>query len=789
MTEAITDLTLDGFVIERLIGSGAMGRVYLARQERPQRQVAIKLLARSDAETIGRFRREAELLARLEHPNIARIYATGEATIQGVTTPWIAMEYVDGRDLRQHCAETLPADPARRSEAVLALMRDISLGVQAAHAKGVIHRDLKPANIHVTTDGTPKILDFGLAQLLGDEAMTAMTRDGEILGTVPYMSWEQLTGDAQRIDGRSDLYSLGAITYELIAGEPPYPGLSSTTLVGAVERLSREAPRALRRVTPAVPRDVDTLVMKALSREPEQRYATVGDYAAEIDRFLHHQPVLARPPSALYLAKLFVMRHRALSASLLLALASLLVATAVSVHYSIETRAALEQSQARLAERVAVADFLTAMIEHADPSNLTGGDISIKAAVQQAATRLMERDAPLDPHTEARLHVVLVRLYSIIGDLDRAATHIAAARHAMEAFEAPNQELRQDLAIAQAAHLVNSEQFDAVQAHVDGSSPTVDGPTAHALANYAALAQAHLQNFSTAITQFEQLIDARDTVSAKQTVEDHWGLVLTLRASGQPAAFKAAIDEAIRFASTHLGERAWETERLRSEHALGLMQFSDPDAEAVAAANLQRAEARFGQHNPNTVAALNTLVQVMIGQRRFREALPLAQRNYQSAVALLPADHSKTIYARSTLAWVLEENGRVQDAESHYRSLVELTQATFGPDTYLSMEMRNGLGMNLMAQDQAEAAIREFAAITERAVDIFGRDHPQTAMFMGNWGLAQTKAGQVEAGLRHLRQAKVALAAAWGDDHPRVARIEQQIAAADGSTANPAPSP
>ena len=553
MPHAFPDLMIDGFTVERLIGAGAMGHVYLAQQQSPQRQVALKLLSRTDRETIARFRREANLLARLEHPNIARIYDTGETTIHGVNTPWIAMEYVEGSDLRTHCESALPDDPHQRVTAVLQLIHDISRGVQAAHTKGVIHRDLKPANIHVTPDGVPKILDFGLAQVIGDEALTAMTRDGEILGTVPYMSWEQLTGNAQQIDGRSDLYSLGAVTYELICGQSPYPGLSTTTLVGAVERLGRENPRNLRHVAPAIPKDLGTLVMKALAREPEQRYATVGDFAAEIERFLKHEPIKARPPSATYLVRMFVQRHRGLSAALLLAAVSLASATGISIYYSLQAKSALGEAQARLAEREAVADFLTQMIRNADPSNLVGGEISIRKAIQQAALEHKERQSELDPDSEAQLQVVLAELHTFIGDFDDADYHLKAAEDAITASAKPDVAVTQALVVARAIHLLNTEQFSDVEPYVEKHIDQVDLLTSHKLRNTVALANTFLQNFDEAIRQFLSLLNAKGSVPSIQTVEDYWGLVFTYRLSGKQDAFKDTAEKAIRYAVNKIG--------------------------------------------------------------------------------------------------------------------------------------------------------------------------------------------------------------------------------------------
>ena len=180
-----------GYEILRLLGEGGMGRVYLAREAHPPREVALKLVRGLDGEALARFRREVELLAPLEHPGIARLYAAGEADFGGVRLPWLALEYVQGSDLLAYAGEHDLDLPAR-----LRLLIAVCRAVHYAHGRGVVHRDLKPGNVLVGADGQPRVLDFGIARLRG-EGGAGMTQLGQVLGTVPYMSPEQLAGDAR----------------------------------------------------------------------------------------------------------------------------------------------------------------------------------------------------------------------------------------------------------------------------------------------------------------------------------------------------------------------------------------------------------------------------------------------------------------------------------------------------------------------------------------------------------------------------------------------------------------
>lgn len=205
------------FRILGVLGEGSQGRVYRAEQDSPRREVALKVMRRGTRVAEDRFRREIELLARLEHPGIARLYAAGEAELSDGTVAWFAMELVRGQALADY-AKSLDL------RARLTLIAAIGHAVHHAHVRGVVHRDLKPANVLVDGEGQPKVLDFGMAHAaLADE--TRMTAAGQVLGTIAYMPPEGLFGEAEQADARGDIYSLGVIAYELLCGQLPYPDL------------------------------------------------------------------------------------------------------------------------------------------------------------------------------------------------------------------------------------------------------------------------------------------------------------------------------------------------------------------------------------------------------------------------------------------------------------------------------------------------------------------------------------------------------------------------------------
>ncbi|MBN1940329.1 MAG: serine/threonine protein kinase, partial [Candidatus Aminicenantes bacterium] len=425
------------------IGEGGMGEVWIAEQHKPlHRRVALKLIkgGMDTRQVITRFESERQALAMMDHPAIAKVFDAGE-TDEG--RPYFVMEYIQGIPITEHCDKSRLTTQER-----LELFMRVCEGVQHAHQKAIIHRDLKPSNILVVIqDGkaVPKIIDFGVAKATAQSLTerTMFTELGMLIGTPEYMSPEQAEMSRQDVDTRADVYSLGVILYELLIGslpfdpkelrragfdeirrkirevDPPKPSTKLSTMGedSTVQAMNRrmERPALIRQIRG----DLDWIAMKALEKDRARRYGSPSDLAADIDRYLHLQPIVARPPSPMYKAKKFVRRHR-VGVGVAAALAALLVAfsatTAVQARRIARERDRANQ-EAETSRRIS--DFLTGLFQVSDPSEARGNSITAREILDKGAEKI-EAELGDRPAIQARLMDTIGTVYTGLGLYDRA---------------------------------------------------------------------------------------------------------------------------------------------------------------------------------------------------------------------------------------------------------------------------------------------------------------------------------------------------------------------------------
>ena len=430
--------TIGPYHLLEKVGEGGMGEVWVAEQHKPiHRRVALKLIkaGMDTKQVIARFESERQALAMMDHPAIAKVFEAGE-TPEG--RPYFVMEYVQGISITTYCDQNRLTTQER-----LELFQHICEGVQHAHQKAIIHRDLKPSNILVAIqDGKamPKIIDFGVAKATAQSLTerTMYTELGVMIGTPEYMSPEQAEMTGQNVDTRTDVYSLGAILYELLVGalpfdpkelrragfdeirrkireeDPPKPSTKLSTMGDAstTQATNRrtERPALIRQIRG----DLDWITMKALEKDRTRRYGSPSEMAADIDRYLHHQPIIARPPSTAYRARKFVRRHR-IGVGVAAAIAVLLVAFSITTALQAQ-RIARERDRANQEAEAArqVSDFLAGLFKVSNPGEARGNSVTAREILDKGADKI-SRELQGQPIVQGKLMNTMGFVYQSLG--------------------------------------------------------------------------------------------------------------------------------------------------------------------------------------------------------------------------------------------------------------------------------------------------------------------------------------------------------------------------------------
>lgn len=703
--------------IEGLLGEGGMGTVYAARQAQPDRAVALKLIrpGMTSARLMRRFELEAEVLGRLQHPGIAAIYEAGTFVGPAGPQPFFAMEFVEGRDLRTHALQRRLVIRER-----VELMIKVAEAVQHAHEKGVIHRDLKPGNILVTADGQPKILDFGVARLQesGTNSHTLATEAGGLVGTIPYMSPEQIGGRSADLDTRSDVYTLGVILHELLAHALPID-LGGMTLGEIVSKVQVQAPVRLGTIDQALRGDLETIVGKALEKEPARRYATAAEFAADLGRYLRDEPILARAPSRIYLARKFAKRNRALVGGSALAVVALIAGTASATYgllaarrerdAAVEARAK-ETEQRQVAE--AINEFLNKdLLGAVEPASSDkagrGRDVLMRDVLDEASKRIDEAGKPGGrfanlPLVESTIRTQLVQTYFMLGEFEPSVRHAERVLAIREATLPADDPLRYEAHNNLGVLLEKLDRLDEAEAH-------------HRLS---------YEGFRRV-----RGADHPDTISAASNM----GSIIHTRGRLTEAEpyYREAYDASVR----HFGADHVET-LISLTNLAGAM--SDMGRYAECEPMLQRAMEGFrkinGEDDPATLWAMNRLATVREALGKLDEAGALYKAALESRRRVLGPEHDGTLTSLTNYGTFLTVSGKLDEALAVQREAYAGRVKTLGPDNRATLVALNNVGSVLERLKQFDEAERVQRECLERRIAALGKDHPDTMASLNNMG-------------------------------------------------------
>jgi len=723
------DTALHGRMIGRYriidtIAAGGMGVVYRARRDDADDIVALKVirpgLARGSL--LKRFEHEAIVLGQLNHPGIARVLEAGTFDLGVGPQPYFAMEFIDGERLSVFAANHR-LSVAHKVE----LLAAVCDAVQHAHSKGVIHRDLKPDNILVQERGietsrhqgiedstslmprsldalmpSPKIVDFGVARVTdADLAVTTIqTGLGQLIGTLPYMSPEQVAGDASRIDTRSDVYALGVILYELLGSRLPHE-LGRHSVIEAARIIIHDEPTRLSSIDRVLKGDLDTIVAKAMEKDPARRYQSAGELAADLRRHMHDEPILARPATTMYQLRKFARRNRGLvigAAAVLLMLVLGVAGTTIGlVRANFSAKEARDQEQsARLAAEEAqkqregaerVSTFLQQMLATADPQITRGRDVSLMTMLGEAVTHLDTGALHDQPEVEARVRTTVADAYQSLGHYGPAEAQYEAALKITRVLRGDDDPVTAEAMILLAGLLGRNEKIER-----------------------------GLELVAQAIDIFTRLHGPDDLTTIRAERSRASLVSLTGNQPEGRRLHEELLPRAIRACGT-------EQTELVADIKVGLAYICHEDtlAERLLLEALDTYRGLFGPDHDKVARALTNLGSIQSNSSQFEQAVRTTQESVAIRERLFGPDHPSLAPCLYNIGNFLHNLKKYDEAIAHYERALRIQNDRLVPGHWTTIRTEYRLGRTLCTLKRFDEAEPHLRIAATGVVDFPGR--------------------------------------------------------------------
>lgn len=699
------------FQLRAPIGRGGMGEVWEAEQISLRRRVALKLLsghAFSSPQAVQRFQREAEAGARLKHPNIVAVHSIGEQ--DGIH--FIAQELVETRttlsDL-QNTTRQMPQLPRDYYQDVARRFQRIAEALSCAHANGVVHRDIKPSNILIDAAGEPKVADFGMARV---EGALELSRTGDFGGSPFYMSPEQAAARRMGLDHRTDVFSLGATMYESLTLARAFDG---DTVTQVLKKILIEDPVAPAELRSRCPRDLSVICMKMMEKDPERRYASMAEVAAELGRFLEHRPIVAKPPGAWSRAAKWARRHPVTSAAGSVGLVALVAVSALlwdasrararadAASREATASAAMARAGEAAAKREAevaegVVEFLVGIFQVSLPEKARGREVTAGEILENARTRIeTDLDSAVEQPVRARMLVALAKVYFMLESPAEAKPLLEAARPLVAS-------------VYPAEHPVALEVLD---------------------------------------LQRMRALTENDFVAAERFARELY--------AGHVAATGANGPDAL----TAHGRVAMAIER----------QGRFEEAEAILRQTIDGLRERVGEYDSRRLHAQYYLGQMLQRIRRLEEARAVLESAYEGYSKRFGPDHPEALSLLSTLAQTAQDMGRASDAERLSREAVAITTCVFGSTHRQTLDIRRNLAILLATQSRFKESRDECLGILALARDADGTLRRTGVLALGTLAPVQRELGELDLAAQTYIDAIVGYTQHYGATSPLTLRL------------------
>ena len=716
---------LGEFRLVRKLGEGGMGAVYLAIQESLGRKVALKMIRADRAgsfEAESRFRREIDAISALRHPSLVTIHGSGEA--EGVR--YFAMEYVPGDGLDELLAAARNKGARIPTPRIVAWVKAVAGALETAHQAGIIHRDVKPSNIRIRPDDEPMLFDFGVARHMN---LSTLTLTGDFRGTPHYSSPEQVRAERGTIDSRTDVYSLGVCAYEALTGRTPFEGETTAQVFHQILDKDPPLPRAL---NPAISRDLETVIVTAMDKAPHRRYQTMDAFAADLQRLLNGEMILAKPAGLATKAWKRVKRNPVSTTAAITAFLSAIGFVLYLLLWSYpqiraerneaqsqrnaaqrERNAAIraEAAAVREAEKVlAVNKYLEEMLSSANPKT---GDRNVKVltVVDRQADRI-DRAFPDQPEVEASLRTTMGQTYMSLGEWAKAEKQYRAA-----------------LSIRQ--RILGDDHRDTLSS----TSNLADS-------------LGKLDRGDEAERLYEEVLEKERRILGRDdpgTILTECNRAIFFADQGRLAEAEEGLRAVLAKEQRVLGDR--HPDRIEAMGALAVVLTKRqklPEAEDLQRETLAIQREILGSEHPETLSSLANLAAILISRNELAKAEPLQREVLNKKEKVLGNDHPDTISAKHNLASLLFKQGKLDDAKHLFGEVLEARVRVLGEERIETLSTMDNYAFVLLTTGdfaEAESIARRSLEIEER---VLGQEHPTTVATMEGLALILLHQGKLD---------------------------------------------
>lgn len=763
------------YTITQSLGTGASSQVFLAHHNQSNKKVAIKVAMHYlNQSQKDRFQHEIKLLERLSHPSIATIISSG--LIEGEALPYIIIEYVEGLSIHQYCLQN-----KCNNKDTISLFIQVLDAVQYAHNKGIVHRDIKPENILVTADGHVKLLDFGIALTTSESTrqLTQLTKTGEIVGTLAYMSPEQVSGQ-DSLDTRTDVYSLGVVLYQLLANALPHQ-LDANQIFSAISQIIEDLPTKLTHQVPNIDTDLSAIVHHAIEKNPEQRYQSPRDFKNDLCHWLQGDAISVKHHTLWHTLKHLGKKHKALVAGTFLAVIGLITGLIFAVSFALKEQQAREIAESNARTNQKTVEFINELFASADPDNLYGEDLTLLQVIENAESSIVGQLDSEDA-VQANIRLTLAGVYASLGQpklaqaqIDKVTALLPQLKHT-EALTDINYQLT---LIQSNIHLYENKYVEDVKFiqqslssghYKDKKSLLLNIQLAHGLLMLGKLEQS-LNIIDAAIENNKNLEAFDSDYLYAQEIK-----AMILDKMGQFEQAKSIGEKVIALRKKHYGQNHPKTLSALNnlaavEDSLGEYAKAREIMQQVIAGKTKV----LGEKHLSTLISRTNLLSFLVTRQQLQQADEYSQKLLADMTKFVGPLNKYTLVVNNIRAYLLEDLGKLKEAETMYRETLN-NYKNIGKNTGTELlVLQSNLAMLLMKEKKYQASQKLFLELLSNVETSISKEHVYYAIFIGNYGELLMRMGDYPQARTLLEQSYEKILKDFGSEHERTKKAKMKL--------------